>query len=325
MPTVQAFFPICGTRGDLTYYLWEGKNFVRKKSSLTARKVKTSPRFERTRYYAGLMAQASQIGSSLYQLLPVRWRQSWMYRTFTGEAVKLLKVGKTREEVKEILWAIYIKDIQEAISKRSLEIDNNQLIVGEAAAIPSTNTTVCKTKRPYTKKNTAYWMHKTAKVNKRKSKHEKLQRYANLLARASVIGSAVYKSLPIHRQKHALYKALTGSAMALLKNELPDENVKGFLMKKMQEKNNKLLPGSYTLTKTFGNTQAVYKASARSAKRRLLPREQMPFESDNYSVRRLFTGFTRAAFIAFTLTVTRAMPNVINAASTKTHQLKEVL
>src|SRR6185503_2737658 len=114
MPTVHALFPICRTMDNLTFYLWEGTNFVRKKSSLTARKVKTSPRFERTRFYAGLMGQASQIGSSLFQSLPVRWRQSWMYRMYTGEAIKLLKEGKTKEEAKEILWAMYVKEVVEA-------------------------------------------------------------------------------------------------------------------------------------------------------------------------------------------------------------------
>src|SRR5688572_17375134 len=234
MPTVQTFFPICRTMDNLTFYLWEGQQFVRKKSSLTARKVKTSPRFERTRYYAGLMAQASQIGSSLFRSLPVRWRQSWMYRTFTGEAVKLLKEGKTVEEAKEILWAMYVKEVVEAAGARQLIMESKP-----AYARASTDTK----KRSYTKRDTLYWLRKTAKAEKRKCWKEKLQRNADLLARASVIGSAIYKSLPIHRRKHALYKALTGSVMELLKDEWADEDVKAFLMQLILKK------GCYTLTK----------------------------------------------------------------------------
>src|SRR5688572_21274848 len=114
MATVQALFPICRTMENLTFYQWEGQHFVRKKSRLTAKRVKTSPEFERTRYFSGLMAQASQIGSSLFRSLPLCWRQSWMYRTFTGEAMKLLKEGKTAEETTKILWAMYVKEVVEA-------------------------------------------------------------------------------------------------------------------------------------------------------------------------------------------------------------------
>ncbi len=44
-----------------------------------------------------------------------------------------------------------------------------------------------------------------------------------------------------------------------------------------------------------------------------------------YSVLKLFTGFAMAALIALMLTVINAIPKVISAAKTKTHQLKLVL
>jgi hypothetical protein len=248
MPTVQAFFPICGTMDNLTFYMWEGKNFVRKKSRLTAKRVKTSPKFERTRYYAGLMAKASQIGSSLFRALPVRWRQSWMYRTFTGEALKLLKEGKTVEEAKEILWAMYVKEVVEAAEARQRTEGNEPAFVTTSAG---------KAKRSYTKRNTLYWLHKSVKAEKRKTRQEKLQRYAVLLARASVIGSAVYKRLPQHQRGHALYKALTGSAMELLKDEWAEDDVKAFLMDKVLEK--------ATSAKAPGNRWMVYKVNSERA------------------------------------------------------------
>jgi hypothetical protein len=251
MPTVQTFFPICRTMENLTFYLWEGKNFVRKKSRLTAKRVKTSPKFERTRYYAGLMAQASQIGSSLFRLLPVRWRQSWMYRTFTGEAVKLLKEGKTVEEAKEILWALYVKEVVEKAGGWQGTSDN-----GFAFADPGSAGTAEKAKRSYTKRNTSYWLNKTVKPGKREIRKAKLQRYSGLLARASVIGSVVYKSLPVERRKHALYKALTGSAMELLKEEWADDEVKVFLMEKVL---------ACASAKAEGSKRTVYKVNSGKA------------------------------------------------------------
>jgi hypothetical protein len=89
MAEVFAPFIINRTIGNLTFYCMEGRNFVRKKSSLTRRKVLYAPEFKRTRYYAQLMAKASKIGSHVYNALPVYWRQGWMYRALTGCIISL--------------------------------------------------------------------------------------------------------------------------------------------------------------------------------------------------------------------------------------------
>src|SRR5581483_9185870 len=124
----EAFAPfiVKGTMCNLTFYVMEGRNFVRKKSSLTRRKVLYSPQFENTRYNAGLMGQASKIVSLLYKALPVYWRQSWMYRSFTGEAFTLLKKGKKEPEIHDELWqryvAIVVSKQQEADSNCSAQV-----------------------------------------------------------------------------------------------------------------------------------------------------------------------------------------------------------
>src|SRR5690606_36623465 len=41
--------------------------------------------------------------------------------------------------------------------------------------------------------------------------------YANIMAQASQLAAGVYRQLPAARRKHALYRALTGQAMQLLK------------------------------------------------------------------------------------------------------------
>ena len=88
MAEVFAPFIVRGTMHNLTFYCMEGRNFVRKKSSLTRRKVLYAPCFKNTRRYAGLMAKASTIGSLVYNALPAHWRQFWMYQAFAGEAMK---------------------------------------------------------------------------------------------------------------------------------------------------------------------------------------------------------------------------------------------
>lgn len=95
---------------NLVFYKMQGKYYVRVKSSLTAKRVKTSAAFARTMYSANRMARASKIGSAIYQALPPGWRQFWMYRSFTGEAFMLLKTELyTEDEVKQQLWNTYVE------------------------------------------------------------------------------------------------------------------------------------------------------------------------------------------------------------------------
>ena len=207
MAEVFAPFIINRTIRNLTFYCMEGRNFVRKKSSLTRRKVLHSPRFERTRHYASLMGEASKIGSFLYHALPAHWRQSWMYRSFTGEAFTMLKKGKEEWEIKQFLWDRYV---QEVAGKQK-----------EAKPLTVEPTT---TKRPYKKQDTTYWETKTRKSIRRKVLIQQRQRNAGLLAEASKIASELYWELPARNRNRSIYQQLTGWAMRLLK-ELQDDEV----------------------------------------------------------------------------------------------------
>src|SRR6266852_4952890 len=115
------------TRYNLTFYKMEGKYYVRKKSRLTGKRVKKDPRFRVTMMNAGWLARASKIGSDVYKALPATWRQFWMYREFTGEAVKMLKQGKKDEEAREILLGIYVKPVTEKTSNGEYRILNDEI------------------------------------------------------------------------------------------------------------------------------------------------------------------------------------------------------
>jgi hypothetical protein len=96
-----------GTIGKLCFYKSCGQYCVRKSSSLTGKRVKKDKAFERTMENAGILARASRIGSAVYRALPKTFRQYWMYRAFTGEAIHLLRRRKTDEEARMILWKTY--------------------------------------------------------------------------------------------------------------------------------------------------------------------------------------------------------------------------
>jgi len=98
---------ITGTFNGLCYYQMDGNYYVRRKSSLSRRRVKRSPAFKRTMHYAGLLAQASRIASEVYRITPRKSRKREIYHGLTGKAFELLKKGLQADLVTEQLKAAY--------------------------------------------------------------------------------------------------------------------------------------------------------------------------------------------------------------------------
>lgn len=94
---------IRGTIDNLCFYAMEGKFYVRKKSSLSGKRVKKDPAFANTMRYAGLLADASRIASTVYQQLLPEQKVKGFYRKLTGEAMQLLKAGESRDFVEQKL------------------------------------------------------------------------------------------------------------------------------------------------------------------------------------------------------------------------------
>lgn len=92
----------------LVFYKMNGEYYARTKSSLTGKRVKKDPRFGATMRSAGLLARASKIGSAVYKALPKEFKQFWMYRAFTGEAMMMLKKGKIESEILDTLLKTYV-------------------------------------------------------------------------------------------------------------------------------------------------------------------------------------------------------------------------
>jgi hypothetical protein len=201
MAEVFAPFPIQGTMCNLTFYMVEGRNFVRTKSSLTRRKVLYAPQFKNTRHHAGLMGKASKLGSHVYNALPAYWRQGWMFRAFTGEAYTMLKAGKKEEGIQQLLMQCYVEPI---VNKQPANENSIALHI--------------EPKRPYRKLDTAYWQRKTLKAARRKARKEQTLYHAGVLARASKIGSKLYCHLSGRNKGGGAYRQLTAWAMQLLKD-----------------------------------------------------------------------------------------------------------
>jgi hypothetical protein len=189
---------------DVTFYMMEGVNYARKKSCLSRKRVLRSPAFTKTRHYASMMSQASRIGSVIYQALPQHWRQGWMYRAFTGEALQSLKSGRSVEETTRLLWERYV----EALNHDGQDLSAKLQAALEAASAPPKGTR-----------------------KKKDPRVERLKPYSELLVEASRIASEWYQSLPAEERKFGLYRECVGEAMKVLKaqnkkfeNQLPATN-----------------------------------------------------------------------------------------------------
>ena len=88
-----------GTYCGLCVYEMHGKPRVRTASSLTSDRVKEEPAFKNTRAWAGRLAHASRLAGAVYDMLSPCRKQFYLYRKFTGIAMKLLTAGATEGEV----------------------------------------------------------------------------------------------------------------------------------------------------------------------------------------------------------------------------------
>jgi hypothetical protein len=65
------------------------------------------------------MKEASPIAASLYKMVPEQLKQYALYRTLTGEAIKMLKAGMEEAVITETLKKKYIDPLLDASEKKS--------------------------------------------------------------------------------------------------------------------------------------------------------------------------------------------------------------
>jgi hypothetical protein len=95
------------------------QNIIRRGSSLTGERTKKDPAFKGLRQSINRMRQASPIAATLYKLLPEQTKQYSLYRTLTGEAIKMLKEEKEVSLITETLKKKYIDPLLDLSHKNS--------------------------------------------------------------------------------------------------------------------------------------------------------------------------------------------------------------
>jgi hypothetical protein len=96
-----------------------GQNIWRRGSSLTGERTKTDPAFKGFRQSSSRLKEASPIAASLYKLIPKEQKEYALYRTLTGEAIKMLKENMEAVVIAETLKTIYIDPLLQEPKKIS--------------------------------------------------------------------------------------------------------------------------------------------------------------------------------------------------------------
>jgi len=96
-----------------------GLNIWRRASSLTGERTKKDPAFNGFRKSSSRLKEASPIAASLYKQVPEQVKQYALYRTLTGEAIKMLKEGMEGAVITETLKKKYIDPLLDAPKKNS--------------------------------------------------------------------------------------------------------------------------------------------------------------------------------------------------------------
>jgi hypothetical protein len=96
-----------------------GQNIWRRGTTLTGERTKKDPAFTGFRQSSNRLKQASPIAASLYKQVPQQLKEYALYRTLTGEAIKMLKEGIEEAVILETLKKKYIDPLLDAPNKKS--------------------------------------------------------------------------------------------------------------------------------------------------------------------------------------------------------------
>jgi hypothetical protein len=99
------------------YSPYFGQNIWRRGSSLTGERTKKDPAFKGFRQSSSRLKEAAPIAASLYKLVPEQVKEYALFRTLTGEAIKMLKEGMKAALITETLKKKYIDPLLEAPKK----------------------------------------------------------------------------------------------------------------------------------------------------------------------------------------------------------------
>lgn len=95
---------ITGCIDDLQFYKMDGEYYVRLKSSLSGKRVKTDKAFTLTMINAHRLGNASTIASRIYSQIPKEERKHEFFNQLTGIVIRMLQQGLSAEDAYTTLY-----------------------------------------------------------------------------------------------------------------------------------------------------------------------------------------------------------------------------
>ncbi len=147
---------IRGTIGNLTYYQMDGKDYVRKKSSLTRKDVKTKKCFEGSRRSSARFGAGNIIASEVYQSLPPKQKVYSLFSPLRSKAIALVKQGLARADVKIALLQLVNPPEREQLQDNTTECPANNSLLSKDIYQPVCTTNARTTHGLVAEKATSY-------------------------------------------------------------------------------------------------------------------------------------------------------------------------
>jgi len=113
------------------YSPYYDQNIWRRGSTLTGERTKKDPAFKGFRQSSNRLKEASPIAALLYKMIPEQVKQYTLYRTLTGEAIKMLKEGMDAAVITETLKKKYINPLLDAPIKSSENRREKEPVTGD--------------------------------------------------------------------------------------------------------------------------------------------------------------------------------------------------
>ena len=120
---------------NLQFYKMDGQYYVRKKSSLSRKRVLKDKAFTLTMVHANILAQASPIASAVYRQIPKPDKDFSYFRALVGMAQTMIKLGMNKEEIYEVLYDLTFPPV-----KPNLAVIKKETIVKPSFADEVLNT-----------------------------------------------------------------------------------------------------------------------------------------------------------------------------------------
>ncbi|MFT3827818.1 MAG: hypothetical protein QM731_28130 [Chitinophagaceae bacterium] len=118
---------MCG----LTFYRLYNKWYIRRNSSLTGRRVKTSKRFAKSRESAAKLGIASKLAASVYKPLPPAWKLYDLYKKLTALAIQLLHEGADEATIhKSLEQQLYDWGYRKEINYPVIKCGKKRIVLG---------------------------------------------------------------------------------------------------------------------------------------------------------------------------------------------------